>query len=200
MSSQRERLLRAMAEVVSEDGYEATTIPQVIARARVSTNTFYAHFEDKTACFIALCEQLGEQLFEHLASLEGDPEDPADALAALNRGIEAYVRWWPDRPAVARAYFIELPAAGPRAIEERERQYRRFETILRDIADRARALDPSLKPLREAELTAASVVARELVAEWVRAGRLEAPEEIEAELRYLLLKLLVSEEAARQAG
>jgi AcrR family transcriptional regulator len=133
ISSQRARLLRAMAEVVSEDGYEATTIPRVIARARVSTNTFYAHFEDKTACFIALCEQLGEQLFEHLASPEGDPEDQTDALVALNRGIQAYVRWWPDRAAVAHAYFIELPAAAPRAIEERERASigasRRFSAI-----------------------------------------------------------------------
>jgi AcrR family transcriptional regulator len=188
-----------MAEVVGEHGYEATTLPQVIARARVSSNTFYDFFEDKTDCFIALCEQLGEELFEQLASVEGDVEGPVDALAALDRGIRAYVRWWPDRPALARAYFIELPAAGPRAIQERERQYRRFEAILREIAGRARAIDPGLQPLEEVELTAASIVSRELVAEWVRAGRLEKPEEIESELRYLLLKLLVSDEAARRA-
>jgi AcrR family transcriptional regulator len=188
-----------MAEVVGEHGYAAATLPEVITRARVSSNAFYAFFEDKTDCFIALCEQLGEELFEQLASFEGDPEGPVDALAALERGIRAYVRWWPDRPALARAYFIELPAAGPRAIEERQRQYRRFEAILRQIADRARAIDPGLPPLREVELTAASVVARELVAEWVRAGRLDRPEGVEDELRYLLLKLLVSEEAARRA-
>ena len=39
-ASQRERLIRAMLETVAERGYEATTVPEVVARARVSRNAF----------------------------------------------------------------------------------------------------------------------------------------------------------------
>jgi AcrR family transcriptional regulator len=198
-ASQRERLLRAMAELVGERGYEATSVPQVIAAARVSSNTFYSFFADKTDCFIALCEQLGDQLFDELAALETGSEEIADGLAALDRGVRIYLQWWPDRPALARAYFVELPMAGPRAIEERERQYKRFEAIHRNIAERARELYPAAPPLRDIDVTAAAILMTELVAVEVRAGRVQQLEKIEGDLRYLLLRLLVGDEAARRA-
>src|SRR3954449_6074865 len=139
-ASQRERLLRAMGELVGERGYDATTVPQVIAAARVSSNTFYSFFADKTDCFIALCEQQGDQLLEALTV--DPPEDVQDGIELLNLGIRTYLSWWRDQPAMARAYFIELPAAGTRALEERERQYARFEQIHRAMAERARTLFP----------------------------------------------------------
>jgi AcrR family transcriptional regulator len=197
-ASQRERLLKAMAELVGERGYEATTVAAVVAAARVSTNTFYRFFADKTDCFIALCEQLGEELFAQLAGFMAERDSAAEAMAAFDQGLRAYLRWWQDRPALARAYFVELPLAGRRAIEERERQYARFEAIQRRTAERARVLLPGLPPVRDAEIAAAQIVTTELVARHVRAGNVERLEEIEDDLRYLLIKLLVGDEAARQ--
>src|SRR5690242_15400907 len=101
-ASQRERLLRAMAELVGEQGYQATTVPQVVAAARVSRNTFYGFFTDKTECFIALCEQVGTELHAELAAFADEP----DWLTALRRGLEAYLRWWQQRPAFTRAYLV----------------------------------------------------------------------------------------------
>jgi AcrR family transcriptional regulator len=195
-ASQRERLLRAMAELVGERGYEATTVPQVIAAARVSSNTFYSFFSDKTDCFIALCEQLGDELFEALVSDPNQTADLSDALAVLDQGIKTYLAWWRDRPAVARAYFVELPMAGRRAIEERERQYERFAAIHRAIAERARDLYPEAPPLRDIDIKASGILATELAAEHVRAGRVDSIDELEDDLRYLLLRLLVGERAA----
>jgi AcrR family transcriptional regulator len=198
-ASQRERLLRAMAELVGERGYEATTVPQVVAAARVSSNTFYSFFDDKADCFIALCEQLGEELLGQIVQPPPPAEDPIEALAALNRGLSAYLRWWPERPALARAYFVELPAAGPRAVEERDRQLERFEAILRFVAERARVLFPEAPPLRDVDVMAAGVLMRELVATEVRAGRVARLAELEGDLRYLLVKLLVGDAAAQRA-
>lgn len=199
-ASQRDRLLRAMAEVVGERGYPETTVARVTERARVSPNAFYKFFRDKTDCFIELCEALGEELFEQLAPPAEPAGEPLEALAVFNERLRAYLRWWSERPALARAYFVELPAAGTRAIEERARQDERFAGILRGIADRARELWPELPPLRDIELRAASILSRELVAAVVRAGRVEEVEELEDDLRYLLLKLLTSEDLARAAA
>ncbi|HEY8581770.1 MAG TPA: TetR/AcrR family transcriptional regulator, partial [Capillimicrobium sp.] len=163
-ASQRERLLRAMAETVGERGFEATSVAQVVAAARVSTNTFYRFFADKTDCFIALSEQEGEQLLAALEAQRRDAEDAADALGALDAGLDVFLGWWEGRPAVARAYFAELPSAGPRAMVERDRQIERFGALLRDTAQRARRVLPDLPPIRDVDVRAASVMANELVA------------------------------------
>jgi AcrR family transcriptional regulator len=195
-TSQRERLLRAMAEVVAARGYEGATVPQVVAAAHVSRTTFYAFFADKTDCFIALCEQLGEHLADELAPAATRAASAAEAVAALDRGLTRYLRRWQDQPAFARAYFVELPAAGQRALEERDRQRARFEAVLRRLAERARTFDPHAGPLRDVDVTAAVIVISELVAREIRADRLDRLSELVGELRRLLLKLLVSERAA----
>lgn len=197
-ASQRERLLRAMGELVGEHGYETTTVPKVIAAARVSSNTFYSFFSDKTDCFIALCEQLGDELLEALIAAPAKPPTTAEeGLAAIDAGIRVYLSWWRDRPGLARAYFVELPTAGRRAMEERERQYRRFEAVHRAIAERARTIEPDAPPLRDVDVTASVILATELAAREVREGRVASIDELEDDLRYLLLRLLVGERAAQ---
>ena len=191
-ASQRDRLIRAMTEVVSEEGWEATTIPKVVKAARVSTNTFYELFDDKVACFLALCEQAGNELFEDLASFHDAP----DWITAVEQGLHVYLRWWQERSALTRAYMIELPAAGRRAVEERDRQHERFKTIMRYVAEWARYTDPDLLPLSEVALDAAVSIPTELVGREVRAGRLDQILDREAELRDLLVKLLADDATA----
>jgi AcrR family transcriptional regulator len=41
-----------MIAAVSESGYLAVTIADIVRRARVSRAAFYAHFEDKEDCFL----------------------------------------------------------------------------------------------------------------------------------------------------
>src|SRR6266851_4706581 len=52
-ASQRERLLRSVIAAVSESGYLAVTVADIVRRARVSRAAFYAHFADKENCFLA---------------------------------------------------------------------------------------------------------------------------------------------------
>jgi AcrR family transcriptional regulator len=194
-ASQRQRLLRAMGELAAEKGFAQTTVPEVVAKARVSSNTFYALFEDKTACFIALCAELGDELFAALVNPR-ERGDVDDAMAALEEGIDTYLAWWQDRPALAIAYFVELPTAGRRAAEERDRQYERFARLHRAIAEGARRVSPDAPPLRDADVLASAILATELVAQHVRKGRVEHLDEVRADLRYLLVRLLVGERAA----
>ena len=53
VASQRTRLVDAMAQIVAEKGYPATTVADVVERAGVSRRTFYEQFADKEACFLA---------------------------------------------------------------------------------------------------------------------------------------------------
>src|SRR5215218_4516301 len=75
LASQRGRLLEAMAQCVAEHGYAVTTVAQVIARAGVSRKTFYEHFPDKRACFLAAWEVGTELLLEHMLAAADEAPD-----------------------------------------------------------------------------------------------------------------------------
>ncbi len=62
--TQRARLLDAMARVVTEQGYDATTVADIVREARVSRRTFYEHFDDKEGCFVGGCWHGIALLFE----------------------------------------------------------------------------------------------------------------------------------------
>jgi len=58
--NQRERLFAAMVARVAEQGYDATTVGDLVELSGVSRSAFYRHFSDKQACFIAAIESLVE--------------------------------------------------------------------------------------------------------------------------------------------
>ena len=62
--NQRDRLFAAMVAVVSEKGYEATTVADLVALSGVSRSDFYKHFASKQACFVAMVEALVEPMLE----------------------------------------------------------------------------------------------------------------------------------------
>ncbi len=84
----RGRLERAAVELFAEQGFAATTVPQIAARADLTTRTFFRHFADKREVLFAGDEEL-PALVARLAT---------DAPAALG-------------PLPAIAYALETVAA-----------------------------------------------------------------------------------------
>jgi AcrR family transcriptional regulator len=196
-ASQRERLLRAILECVARDGFEATTVPKVVATARVSSNTFYDFFTDKNDCFLAACDDVAAELLTELTAMRDEP----DWIEATRRGTERYLAWWQARPAFARAYLLSLPAIGEQAFEQRERVYALFRAMFADLARRARAEQPDLPPLSPLVPRALVLAITELVAEDVRAGRGDRLTELADELALLSIRLLADDATAeRQRG
>lgn len=187
-ASQRERLLRAMLEEVGAHGYAATTVPRVIAFARVSRNSFYALFDDKLDCFLALCDEEAIGLFDAVSGAATEPE----WRGAVRVGVEAYLRWWQERPAFSRAYFTEMPAAGPAAVAQRERQSDPYRQLFAALGARARVEEPGLSPL--AALAPRMIVAgvTELVAEEVRSGRTEELTALRDDVAELVVALIAA--------
>jgi AcrR family transcriptional regulator len=185
-ASQRTRLLRAMLECVGEHGYAATTVPLVVATARVSRNGYYVLFDDKLDCFLALCDELADELLAELFALQSS----ATWEIALDEGMARYLEWWRDRPSVAKAYLLEMPSAGARALEQRARQFARFEELFTALAGRARAEHrelPALNPLGPRLLVTGIT---ELVAIEVRAGRIDGLGALRRPLVEIATKLL----------
>jgi AcrR family transcriptional regulator len=194
-ASQRERLERAIIERVAEHGFEATTVPMVVAAARVSSNAFYDFFTDKTECFLSACDEVARDLLGELVVLTAEP----DWIQAMRTGAGIYLRWWQERPAFARAYLLSLQAAGERALEQRERTYALFRAMFADLGRRARAEQPDLPALSPLVPRVLVVAITELVAEEVRARRTDRLGEMETELTALAIRLLANDATAVQA-
>jgi AcrR family transcriptional regulator len=195
-ASQRERLLRAMLESVADSGYEATTVPQVVAMARVSRNAFYELFDDKLGCFLALCEELSEQLLEETFR----PTVATDWTVALREGTGRYLRWWQARPRFARAWLVALPTAGTRALEQRDRAYARFAERFAALGAWARSQEPGLAPLHATAPRFIVSAITDLVADQIVAGRVATLISLEDEIVWLVTRLIAEPLDARSVA
>jgi AcrR family transcriptional regulator len=183
-----------MTELVGRQGYGATTVPQVVSAARVSAATFYRFFTDKIDCFLAVCDEAVGEILERLMAVDTD-----DWVVALHRGVDVYLHWFQDQPALTRAYLVELPMAGARATTQRDAAYDRFRTVFADLARRARAENPLLPPLSPVALTVAVIAPTEVVAEQVRRGNTATLTSLHDDIVGVIIKLLADDETARCA-
>ena len=80
----RERMVLAAVDLFTEQGYDATTVAQIAARAGVTKSTFFRHFPDKRELLVAGQEALSQLL------TEGITEAPQNAspLEAVAAGLE----------------------------------------------------------------------------------------------------------------
>jgi AcrR family transcriptional regulator len=73
----RAELIRAAREVLSEKGYEATTISEIVTRAGVAQGTFYWYFPSKSSVVTTLAQDMQKQIENELRKvfMEGGPLD-----------------------------------------------------------------------------------------------------------------------------
>lgn len=186
--SQRTRLIHAVWDAVAASGYSDTTVADIVSRARCSRNAFYEFFSDKEECFLAACDGNNEQLLALLYA-EGSAPTWTDALRS---GLRVYLNWWRDSPRIAMAYLTDLPTAGRRAIEQRDRTYDQFGLLFEALAARARAEQPGLPRLSRVAIPMLVAGMTELVGREVRAGRLAELDELEDELTTQVVRALTS--------
>jgi AcrR family transcriptional regulator len=131
-SSQQERMRRAMSESVGAVGYNKTTVAEVLRRAGVSRETFYAQYKDKHDCFLVAFDSavnvVLDELTDSAARARSDGETTDEVLSLLLRSFLEFVASEPD---ISRMYYVEVYAAGQDAIELR-------------AASQARAVDAML--------------------------------------------------------
>lgn len=117
--SQHQRIIDAIIESCLEKTYAATTITDIVARARISRTTFYKHFDDKLACFDAAVDYCVSELQEAATSAQSEADPPGDATRkATIAVVEALV----ERPGLAQLLAGDAMAVDPAVIE----RYRRI--------------------------------------------------------------------------
>ena len=93
----------------------------IVRRARVSRAAFYTHFTDKEDCFLAATQEggklmVGPRLTDTRALPPGTPDEEM-----LRVGVRAFLAFGVARePEFSKIFYVDMPAAGPRAWERLE--------------------------------------------------------------------------------
>jgi AcrR family transcriptional regulator len=122
-------MLEAMLASIGEQGYAATVVADVIAKAVASRKTFYEHFEDKHACFFAMSDDVADEWVARMERTEGAASNGVEAIEAF---VNELFKLALEGPAGLRVLAVELTAAGRAGIERRERILERLAEPLRE--------------------------------------------------------------------
>ncbi|THG29251.1 TetR/AcrR family transcriptional regulator [Naasia lichenicola] len=121
----RERLREAAIELFAEQGFAATTVPQIVERAGLTTRTFFRHFQDKREVFFgnAQIPDLAERML-------ADAPPGGDPLALIMDALRAVARerFDPRRDQVVMARRVIESDSGLR-----ERDLQKREALARAI-------------------------------------------------------------------
>ena len=129
LEDHRRRILLAAAELAAEKGYRATTLAEIQRRAGIDAGEFHRVFADKQEAFAAVHEEHFQQ------------------VTAATAGAFFSARAWPERiwesgrafaevmeqnPTAAHVGFVEVNAAGPRAVRRNDELVLAFTLFLQE--------------------------------------------------------------------
>src|SRR5919109_1859805 len=137
----RERLIAAMAASIEEKGYRETVVADVVRIARTSRRSFYEHFEDRDACFLALFDSTNDALIEYLAAAVR-PDLPWEDQ--VDEALAAYLEAMAARPALWQSFMRELPALGQGGATRQRAVIERFAELLIRLVESGRREQPDL--------------------------------------------------------
>lgn len=172
---QRGRLLDALAEVVSEEGYLATTVHKILKRARISRRTFYELFKDKEDCFLAAYDEAADHV---IALVNESCRESATPERKIEDGLRTMLEFVEREPHVARACVVEVLAAG-NAARERRAQAMENMTALVAMALGERSSDADEALLRARVLTGG---VHELVYDRLSRGQIDGLSDLAGEV------------------
>jgi AcrR family transcriptional regulator len=131
---QVERIFVALAAVIREKGYLATTLDDVAERSGISFSTFYNHFGTKEEAFLATYDAGIAQTF---AATLPPYQRASDWPHAVRAGLEGLLTYLSRDANWAYCGIVEVLAAGPPGMERRDDALEMFTALLQPGFDLA---------------------------------------------------------------
>jgi AcrR family transcriptional regulator len=123
--------MEGMKQAAARHGYREASVARVLEQAGVSRATFYQHFADKEACFLAVLEEVAEGIETALPWVE------ANFSPALRAGelLDELLLNVANDPAAARILLVEALAGGPEVRSAHQRFMRTMEETFKGWLD-----------------------------------------------------------------
>jgi AcrR family transcriptional regulator len=190
---QRVRIISALAQETSEQGYQQVTVADIVRRAGTARNTFYENFRSKEDCFLATQEFAMAAALERVVETAGALQSWPQRVRA---GLTAFLSYVAEEPALARTCMVEALSAGPAAVERYEKSQQAFVSLFklgRDVSPHGADLPETLE---EAIIGGVFWIVYQRLA----AGELSTVPELLPELVEFALTPYLGAEAAREVA
>jgi len=142
-TTERERILLAVAEVVSVTGYEPATLEDIASQAGTTVETVSGYFPDKQSAFLAAYEEAVWQGIDRIMSAIAVPEGFAARIWAA---AEAFIGFVVAEPAFASMCIVDVLAVGAAGIERRNMTLNGMAALIQRIADESLPEDAPRPP------------------------------------------------------
>ena len=163
----RGKIVSAAWKLFYEQGYEHTTVEDILALSGTSKGTFYHYFEGKDA-LLGTLSVLFDEKYEALLPTLPDDMDALDTLAWLNRELFAMIDNSIPLDLLARLLSTQLTVRGEKHLLDRDRVYFR---MLRQIVSRGQARGEVRTDMSVNEITKAyALMERALMYDWCLCG------------------------------
>jgi AcrR family transcriptional regulator len=142
---QRARIVNALALEVSEKGYRAVTVADIVKRAGIARNTFYENFGSKEDCFLAAQQFAMSNALGQVVEAAGKIEDWPHRVQA---GLAAFLIYVAEEPALARTCMVDALAAAPTSVRYYEESLQAFVSLFRlgrDVSPHGQELPETLE-------------------------------------------------------
>ncbi len=159
------KIVSAAWRLFYEQGYENTTVEDILALSGTSKGTFYHYFEGKDALLGTLSVVFDEKYEELIPTI---PENSSEALRYLNREMFAMIDNSISLELLARLLSTQLVTRGEKHLLDRNRVYFR---LLREIVARGQERGELRRDLTVNEITRAyALMERALLYDWCLCG------------------------------
>lgn len=128
----RQRLVDALAGSIDDIGYSATTVADIVRRARTSRRTFYEYFSDREACLVTLLTETNRQA---IATISAAVDPGAPWAVQIRQAVEAWIANAESRPAVMLSWIRDVPALGLAARRLQREVTESFITMIQTLSD-----------------------------------------------------------------
>jgi AcrR family transcriptional regulator len=128
---QRERIVRAAAQLVVDRGFENLSIPAISATAGTSNQTFYENFDSKRDAVVEAFDLRAAEAFAAADRAFRAEDGPFEGFGAATRALLEYIA---GNELFALLAFFDLQTAGPPALDRADAAINRFTAPLRNDA------------------------------------------------------------------
>lgn len=116
------KIVSAAWKLFYEQGYEETTVEEIIEESHTSRGSFYHYFDGKDALLSSLSYLFDEE-YERLKENINDGDDPFETLLYLNRRLFTMVENHVSLDLMSRLYSSQLVTKGEKHLLDHNRLY-----------------------------------------------------------------------------
>ena len=187
--STKSRIVKAAWNLFYKNGYDNTTVEEIITASKTSKGTFYHYFKGKEALLNSLSD-LFDQKYEELNTVIDPDMSAYDKLLFLNHELFYMIETSVDISLLAFLYSSQLTTKDKKSLSDNKRFY--FRWVSEIINDALESGDFSNTSTTEELMNIYAMYERALLYEWcLRKGEYSLSEEAARKLPLMLQSLKV---------